>query len=568
MFKQKPWLRFYEPHVPESIDYPRTTLPAALLETAGKYPDHAAMIFKDNRITYRAFNEQVDRLAAALQELDVNGGDRVAIHLPNCPQFPIVYYAVLRMGGIVVPCNPVYTAREMMHQINDSGAEVIVTLSSLYSIIRQIRPETPLRHVVVAKIKTFFPPFLKLLFTLLRERKGGHRVDISGDADTHWFSDLLAQVPAKPQPVEVAWDDTAVLMYTGGTTGVSKGAQLTHKNIIVNAHQCNVWSDAEAAADTTLTTVPLFHSYGMTTCMNPAILGAGTMILVPDPRDTDDILKTIDKQRPSFYPGVPAMYVAINNHPEAAKYDLGSIKFCCSGAAPLPVEVQERFQELTGGRLVEGYGLSETSPVTHSNPAYGENRIGTIGVPWPDTEAKIVDPAGGDGVVDVGEVGELCIRGPQVMKGYWRMPTETANALRPDPEGGGPWLYTGDLATMDEDGYFRIVDRKKDMILGAGGYNIYPREVEDVLYEHPKVLEAAVAGIPVAGKGERVKAYVVLKEGESATDKEIIAFCRENLAPYKVPKFVDFRDELPKTLVGKVLRRALVEEELERQIGD
>ncbi len=526
------------------------------------------MIFKDSRVSYREFNEAVDRFAAALQGLGVEKGDRVAIHLPNCPQFPIAYYAILRIGGIVVSCNPLYTAREIRHQINDSGAEVIVTLSAMYPIIKQIRAETPLHHVIVAKIKTYFPPLLKLLFTLLMEKKGGHKVDISGDADTYWFTDLLAKAAAKPQPVEVIRDDTAVLMCTGGTTGVSKGAQLTHKNILVNTYQGKVWANAVDAEDSTVTTLPLFHSYGMTLCMNMSVLGAATMILIPDPRDIDDILKNINKHRPTFYPGVPAMYVAINNHPEASKYDLGSLKFCCSGAAPLPMEVQRRFQELTGARLVEGFGLSEASSVTHGNPAYGECRIGTIGVPWPDTEARIVDVETGRKVLGIGEMGELCVRGPQVMKGYWRMPTETANALRPDPEGGDPWLYTGDLARVDEDGYFQIVDRKKDMILGAGGFNVYPREIEDVLYEHPKVLEAAAAGIPVPGKGERVKIYIVLKEGETATEEEFIAFCKENLAPYKVPKFVEFRAELPKTLVGKVLRRVLVEEELKRSISD
>jgi long-chain acyl-CoA synthetase len=567
MFKEKPWLKFYEPHVPARIDYPQTTLPAALEETSRKYPDHPIMIFKDNRISCRALNEAVDRFAAVLQGLGVEKGDRVAIHLPNCPQFPIAYYATLRIGGIVVPCNPIYTAREMTHQLNDSGAQIIVTLSSMYPLIRQIRSGTSLRHVIVAKIKTYFPPLLKLLFTLLMEKKSGHQVDISGDANTYWFTDLLAKAPAKPQPVEVTWDDTAVLMYTGGTTGLSKGAQLTHKNVFVNAYQTNVWANAVEAEDRTLTTLPLFHSYGMTMCMNASVLGAGTMILIADPRDLDDILKNIDKHRPAFYPGVPAMYVAINNHPQVDKYDLRSIRTCSSGAAPLPVEVQQHFQELTGAHLVEGYGLSEASPVTHGNPALGQDRIGTIGVPWPDTEVKIVDAETGETVLGVGEVGELCVRGPQVMKGYWNMPTETANTLRPDPEGGDPWLYTGDMSVMDENGYFKIVDRKKDMILGAGGYNIYPREIEDVLYEHPKVLEAAAAGIPVEGKGERVKIYVVLKPGQTATGDEILAFCKENLAPYKVPRFVEFRDELPKTLVGKVLRRALVEEERKRQAG-
>jgi long-chain acyl-CoA synthetase len=564
--RAKPWLTSYESHVPAHLDYPSITLPAALEKTMRAYPDQPAMIYKGNHISYQAFNAAVDRCAAALQQLGVRKGDRVAIHLPNCPQFPITYYATLRIGGIVVPCNPIYTARELRHQLNDSGTEIAVTLSAMYPAIKQIRAQTSLRHVIVARIKTYLPPLLKVLFTLLLERKTGHRVDISTDADTDWFTDLLDRAPARPQPVETTWDDTAVLMYTGGTTGVSKGAQLTHKNILVNAYQTNVWVDAQAG-DRTLTSLPLFHSYGMTMCMNTSVLGGGTMILVPDPRDTDDILKNIDRHHPAYYPGVPAMYVAINNHPQVPKYDLSSIKTCCSGAAPLPMEVQQRFQEITGGRLVEGYGLSEASPVTHGNPAYGECRIGTIGVPWPDTEVKIVDADTGEREVDIGEVGELCIRGPQVMKGYWRMPTETTNVLRVHPEGGDPWLHTGDLARMDQDGYFQIVDRKKDMILGAGGYNIYPREIEEVLYEHPKVMEAAAVGIPIEGKGERVKIYVVLKEGETATSEEFVAFCKENLAPYKVPKLVEFRHELPKTLVGKVLRRALLEEELDRKTG-
>jgi long-chain acyl-CoA synthetase len=297
--------------------------------------------------------------------------------------------------------------------------------------------------------------------------------------------------------------------------------------------------------------------------MNPGALKACTGILIPDPRDMDDILMSIHKYRPTLYPGVPAMYVAINNHPNVSKYNLKSIKLCISGAAPLPKEVQERFQELTGARLVEGYGLSEASPVTHSNPAYGESRLGTIGLPWPDDEARIVDLDTGENILPPGQVGELCIRGPQVMKGYWNMPTETTNVLRVDPEGGDPWLYTGDVAVMDEDGYFRIVERKKDMILGAGGFNIYPREIEDVLYEHPKVEEAAAIGIPLPGKGERVKVFIRLKEGQTATEDEIIAFCEQNLAPYKVPKFVEFREQLPKTLVGKILRRELVKEATE-----
>jgi len=558
---EKPWLKHYEPHVPEYIDYPQITLPAALENTAQRHPDYPALNFKGNIISYASYLKAVKRFGAALQKLGVQKGNRVAIHLPNCPQFPIAYNAVLWIGAIAVPCNPVYTAREMKHQLKDSGSKVIITLSSMYPIIKQIRGETEIRHVIVAKVKTYLPIFDKLLFTWFKEKKAGHKVDISKDENTYWFSNLLAKAPEEPQPLELTWEDTAVLMYTGGTTGVSKGAQLTHKNIFTNAYAVTVWSNTEEAVDSTLIAIPLFHSYGMTCCMNPGAIAAGTGILVVDPRNLDDILECIEKYKPSFYPAVPAMYIAINNHPEVAKYDLSSLKFCNSGAAPLPIEVQQRFQELTGARLNEGYGLSEASPVTHSNPAYGDSRIGTIGVPWPDTEVKIVDAETGEQVLGMGEVGELCIRGPQIMIGYWNLPTETANTLRPDPEGGDPWLYTGDMAVMDEDGYFQIVDRKKDMILGAGGLNIYPSEIENVLYEHPKVLEACAAGIMEPEKGERVKVFIVLKPGEKATEEEIIEFCREGLAPYKVPKYVEFRFELPKTLVGKILRRELVSEQ-------
>lgn len=560
---EKPWLKHYEEGVPATIDYPRTVMPQVLADTASKHPDHLAIIYKGGKLTYGQLNKLVDKLAAGLQKLGVKKGDRVAIHLPNCPQFVIAYYATLRVGGIVVPCNPIYVAREMEHQLNDSGAEVIITLSAFYPLIKQIRDKTRLRHVVVAKIKTYFPGLLKLLFTLFKEKKDGHVVDISGDANTYWFQDVLDSAPSRPTPVDLTWDDTAVLMYTGGTTGISKGAQLTHKNILVNAVQCKYWLKTPEATEIVLTTLPLFHSYGMTTCMNHGVYTASTMILVPNPRDLKDVLETINKYHPTIYPGVPAMYVAINNDPGvlAGKYDVKSIRACVSGAAGLPVEVQKKFEEITGGKLVEGYGLSEASPVTHANPIWGENRVGTIGLPWPDTEAVIMDLDTGEKILPPGEVGELCIRGPQVMKGYWNMPTETANTLR------GGWLHTGDIAVMDEDGYFKIVDRKKDMILGAGGFNIYPREIEDVLYEHPKVKEVAAVGVPVGEKGERPKVFIVLKEGETATEEEIIEFCRQNLAPYKVPKFVEFRDELPKTMVGKILRRVLLEEELKKRQG-
>lgn len=563
----KPWVTHYEPHVPEHVEYPDVILPDVLRRTAQTYEFRTAMIFKGTRISYGDFNRMVNRFAAGLQKMGVQKGDRVALHLPNCPQYPIAYFAVLRIGAIVVPCNPLYKAHEMTHQLADSGAEVIVTLSSLAPLIWEILPTTRLRHVIVAQIKTYFPPMLRVLFTLLLESKRGHRVDISGHPETQWFTDVLADAPASLRAVEVSPDDTAVLMYTGGTTGLSKGAQLTHRNILVNAVQCKVWLNTAEAQEICMTQLPLFHCYGMTTCMNLSVLMASTMLLVPDPRDLDDVLETIVRFKPTLYPGVPAIYNSINNHPHAMRHNLRSIKACISGASGLPVHVQQQFQELTGARLVEGYGLSEASPVTHANPVFGDNRIGTIGLPWPDTEVKIVEAEEGQRVLGFDEPGELCVRGPQVMRGYWNMPTESANVLRPDPDdpGGLPWLYTGDIATMDRDGYFRIVDRKKDIIIGSGGYKIHPREIEDELFKHPKVLEAAAIGIPFEDRGERVKVFVVLKPGETATEEDIIAFCSENLAAFKVPKFVEFRAELPKTTVGKPLRRLLREEELAKR---
>jgi len=569
---EKPWLSEYDSGVPATIDYPKAPLHQFLLDTAAKYPNKTALVFgsvveplgnalMDAPMTYGQLLELSKRFSSALQKLGVEKGDRVAIHLPNCPQFIIAYYGTLMAGGIVVPCNPQYVARELEHQFNDSGAKVAVTLSLTYPIVKQIREKTQVQHVIVTNIKEYFPGLLKFLFTAAKEKKEGHFQDISGDADTYWFQDLLAQAPAKPEPVEVLPADTAVLMYTGGTTGVSKGAQLTHRNIVANAIQTRWWMwDSKEGEEVMMTSLPLYHSYSMTTCMNHTIYLGGKMILIPDPRVLDHVLKSINKHKPTLYPGVPALYVAITNYPEIGKYDVSSIRACLSGAAGLPPEVQEGFERLTGGKLVEGYGLSEASPVTHCNPIYGKRKEGSwIGLPFPDTESAIKDLESGEKVLGVGEIGELCVRGPQVMKGYWNMPTETANTLR------AGWLHTGDIARMDVDGFFQIVDRKKDMILGTGGYNIYPREVEDVLYEHPKILEAAVAGVPVGqDKGERVKAYVVLKPGETATEEEIMDYCRENLAYYKVPKFIEFRDELPKTMVGKMLRRVLVEEELKR----
>ncbi|HUT16199.1 MAG TPA: long-chain fatty acid--CoA ligase, partial [Anaerolineae bacterium] len=502
---EKIWLKNYEPQVPPTIDYPARPLQTNLVESARKHPNATATIFMDAKLTYAELDDLADRFAAALQQLGVKKGDRVAIYTANSPQFVIGYYGALKAGAIVVSFNPLYAAREVEHQLKDSGAETILVMSRFYPIVKQVRARTALKNVIVTNIKEYFPPFLKVLFTLLKEKKGGDRQDISGDANTYWLQDLLNKAPAKPQPVEVVPSDTACFLYTGGTTGVPKGAELTHSNLMANAVACRHWlHDIQDTKEVVLTALPLYHSYAMTTCMNLSVYAAGGMLLIANPRDIPGLMKSISKHHPTLFPGVPTIYVAFINFPDLAKYDVKSIRACISGAAGLPVEVQKTFQELTGARLVEGYGLSEASPVTHANPIFGDNRVGTIGLPWPDTEAKIVDLETGKKELAIGEIGELIIRGPQVMKGYWNMPEETAQTLR---EG---WLYTGDIAKMDEDGYFTIVDRKKDMII-AGGCNIYPRDVEEVLYEHPKVQEAVVAGIPDPYRGETVKAYIVLK---------------------------------------------------------
>ena len=552
---EKPWLKSYEPQVPPTIKYPERPVDANLTESALKYPNATATIFQDAKLTYAQLNQLADRFAAALQQLGVKKGDRVAIYLANSPQYPIAYYGALRAGAIVVPFNPLYAAPEVEHQLQDSGAETILAMSRFYPIVKKVRANTALKRVIVTNIKEYFPPVLKLLFTVAKEKHDGDRQDISGDANTYWLQDLMSKAPAKPTPVEVKPSDTAVFLYTGGTTGVPKGAELAHSSVMANAVMCRHWiHDCQDATEVILTALPLYHSYGMTTCMNFGVYAAGAMLLIPNPRDLKALMQSISKHHPTLFPGVPTMYVAVNNYPEISKYNVKSIRACMSGAAGLPVEVQTKFQDLTGARLVEGYGLSEASPVTHANPIYGNNKIGTIGLPWPDTEAKLMDLETGTKEMPLGEAGELVVRGPQVMKGYWNMPDETKQVLRDG------WLYTGDIAKMDTEGYFQIVDRKKDMII-AGGFNIYPRDVEEVIYQHPKVREVVVAGIPDPYRGETVKAYVILKQGETATQQEIIDFCKGKMAKYKVPTAVEFRTELPKTIIGKILRRLLVEEE-------
>lgn len=568
------WHQHYDPGVPVSIDYPAQPTDCFLRKTAEKYPGQTALIFGSmvpwlgehhSRMSYRELNHLVDRFAAGLQKLGLQKGDRMALYMPNCPQFVIAYYGALRAGGIVVPSNPLYVAREIEQQMKDAGAVFAVTLSLLYPNIQQVRAKTPLKHVIVTNIKEYFPGLLKTLFTLTKEKKGGHRLDLSADTNTTWFQRFLAAAPTTPQPIAISPAATAILMYTGGTTGVPKGAQLSHQNLVANAMQLAAWlaESSIEGQEVMLTALPLTHSYAMTVCMNFSIFHAHTQVLIPNPRDFAHLLNAINIHKPTLFPGVPALYTVINNHAEvkAGRYDRKSIRACLSGAASLPVEVQQEFQWITGGKLIEGYGLSEASPVTHANPLGSGGRIGTIGLPLPDTDAKIVDTETEEKELGPNKAGVLCIHGPQVMKGYWGLPAETAEVLR-TPADGKVWLHTGDIAEMNVDGYFRIIDRKKDMILGAGGFSVYPHEIEERLHEHPKVLEAAAIGVPPGSTHQRAKVFVALKEGQTATKEEFITWCRAGLAPYKVPKHVEFRRELPKTMIGKILRRALVKEEV------
>jgi len=560
---EKIWLKNYDEGIPATIEYPDFPLDQFMLNTASKHPNQTAIIFGaavgsqvlDAKLTYRQLNDLTDRLAAGLQHMGVQKGDRVVIMLPNAPQFVMAAYATWRIGATVVCCNPLYVAREVEHLVKDSGAETIVVMSSLYERVKSIRGNTDLKRVIVTNIKEYFPGLLKFLFTLTKEKKEGHRVNISGNADTYWFQDVLRDAPQKPEPVEIDQLQVATLIYTGGTTGVPKGAQLTHRNLVSNATVLNVWSKSKEAEDVLVAVMPYFHSYGLTVGMNTCIANAITIVQIPNPRDMVHVLKSIEKHKVTFYPGVPTMFIGFNNFPDRDQFDISSLRFAVSAAAPLPPEVQEKFQALTGGKMVEAYGLTETGPAASMDPLE-KPRDHSIGLPLPDTDMKIVDVDTGEEELPVGDVGEIIIRGPQVMTGYYKMPTETANALRVGPDGQTGWFYTGDIGYMDEDGYFHIVDRKKDMII-AGGYNIYPADVEAVLFEHPKVKEAAVVGVPDEKRGETVKAFVVLKEGETATADEIISFCRENLAVYKAPASIEFREDLPKTMIGKVLRREL-----------
>lgn len=550
------WLRHYNPLVPHTLSYPDAALPELIERVVGEFPERDATEFYGARLTYRQLWEQVQRLATGLAGLGVKAQTRVAIMLPNCPQTIIAYYATLWMGGVAVMTNPMYVEREMEHQWNDAGAEVLVVLDHLYPKVEKVVPKTGIRCVIVTSLREYLPFYLRWLYPL-KAKKQNLFMDARYDDKVRNFSAVIRGNQPMTKGYALRPDDLALLQYTGGTTGVAKGVMLTHGNILANVMQISAWfPELRRGQERLIAILPYFHVFGMTVTMNWALFTGSTIIAVPK-FQVDEFLKLLHKSRPTIFPGVPTIFVAIVNHPKITEFDLSSIRFCITGSAPMPVEILTQFEKMTGSVILEGFGLSESSPVTHVNPIGGVRKPGSIGLPVSDTDARLVPLDLGEQEVPIGEEGELVVKGPQVMKGYWNMPDETAHVLRDG------WLYTGDIAKMDEDGYFYIVDRKKDMVI-AGGFNIYPREIEEVLYQHPKVMDAVIIGIPDPYRGETVKAFVVPKPGVELTEKEVLDFCRTKLAAYKMPKIVELRDSLPKTMVGKVLRRELRAQELSK----
>ncbi|HET8712130.1 MAG TPA: long-chain fatty acid--CoA ligase [Gemmatimonadales bacterium] len=554
----RPWLRHYDPGVPAHIAYEDLPVPQFLERAAAGHPDRVAVMFLNGRLTYRELKDQVDRFATALAALGVVKDSRVAIQLPNLPQTVIAYYATLRLGAQAVFTNPLYTTAEMEHQWKDAGCRVaIVTDFTFDQKIKDHRARLPISAYVIARIPEYLRFPLNLLAPLKLKRQKPHPAiaKVEPGPGIYFFKDLIARTEPRPPAVSISMDDVAVLQYTGGTTGVSKGAMLTHRNLSYNVQQARAWLPGlRDGEEVMLSALPIFHVFGMTVCQNLTVYIAGGMVLLPNPRDIPMLVKEIERRRVTIAPLVPALFNAINNFPGVQRHDLSSVKVCVSGSAPLSVDVQQRFEALTGGKICEGFGLTETSPITHINPLQGLRKIGTIGLPVSDTDCRIVDIESGTRDLPTGTEGELLIRGPQVMLGYWNKPDETANVLKDG------WLYTGDLAVMDADGFFKIVGRKKEMI-DASGYKVYPDEVDRVLMSQPAVLEAATIGVPHPKRGETVKSFVVLRPGMSATVEELVAHARENLAPYKVPTEVEFRAELPKSAALKILRRELQEEE-------
>ncbi len=569
---EKPWLAYYEPGVHPSLTYPQIPIDQLLSDAARTYANRPAINFVLRylaggritvgcRLSYAELDQQVNHFAAALYQLGVRKGDRVAIMLPNSPQFAIAFFAAVRIGALIVNVNPTYTSRELKIQLDDSGAETLIILNLFWRRLREVQANTPLRRVIVTYIDDVLPfPFNLLVRS--SQKRDPEWVTVRPEHDIFFMRHLLERYRTVPPRVERDPASTALLQYTGGTTGTPRAAMLTHNNLVANTMQIKGWYPAcRPGGEKFMAAIPFFHVYGMTTCLLYGIHMGAELVTVPNPRPIENVMRIIAKERCTIFPGVPAMYIGVVNHPNVSRYDLTSIRACISGSAPLPIEIQERFDAITGGRLVEGYGLSEASPVTHCNPILGERRSGSIGIPLPDVEARLIDLETGDDLpFDNVHTGELLVRGPQVMRGYWNCPEESAKTLTSDG-----WLHTGDICRADPDGYFYVVDRKKDVMI-VSGFKVLPREVEEILYTHPQVQEAVVAGIPHPERGDdTVKAFIVPQTGTAPTAQEIREFLKLHLAPYKIPREVEFRTELPRTAVGKVLRRTLVEEELARR---
>lgn len=554
------WTRHYDDGVPDEMQFERKTVLDYFDAAAAEFGDRPAVTLKGKMLTYEELKDQVDRFATGLAKLGVRKDSRVALWMPNVPQMVIGYFAVLRLGAQVVNTNPLYVEREIEHQFNDAGVSVVVTLDFLWwNKLRGILDRTQVEHVVVTSIPDYLPFPLNWLAPF-KLKKTGQYVKVPQEDGVHFFKDMISGNEPAPPAIAVSLDDVAVLQYTGGTTGVSRGAMLTHGNLSSNVQQgAAVFTGTVQGEEVFLACLPYFHVFGMTASMLIPVKFGAHMVLVPNPRDIDDQVKSIARYRVTMYPSLPALFGAINNHPKIDDLDVSSVKYCFSGSAPLPVEVLERFEALTGSKVTEGFGLTETSPITHANPLDGLRKVGSVGIPVPSTDMKVVDVETGERELRLNEEGELCIKGPQVMAGYWNRPAETDQTLRDG------WLYTGDLARVDDDGYTFIVGRKKDMIV-ASGYNIYPDEVDNVLFSHPAVLEGATIGVPDPKRGETVKSFVVLKPGASATPEEIVQFCRQELAPYKVPTSVEFMEELPKSSALKILRRELRDREIQGSI--
>ncbi len=558
----RPWFAFYEPGVPRTLEFPAQPVHGFLEQSARMFPKNDALILVgpkfDRRISYAQLDELSDRFAQSLIRHGLRQGDRVAIMLPNSIQFVVAAYGLWKAGGVLVQVNPLYKGRDLAFNLKDSGARFAVALSRLYKDLHDVRGQTDVKTAFVTNLHDFFPTKWRLLYGLLRAKKE-HDVTPRGSGIVPYMSMLRGpRLDARPT---VSSESPAVLQYTGGTTGVPKAATLTHRNIVSNCIQARNWlTDLREGEERVLSVVPFFHVFGLTVCMNLSVaIGAANIMLLMKMFEVKTVVEAVPRYRPTVFPGVPAMYLAINQLRDVEKYDLKSIRACVSGSAPLPVEVMRRFEELTGGRITEGFGMSEASPLTHANPIYGTRKSGSIGIPVSSTDAKIVDVETGTRDLPPGEVGEMVVRGPQVMKGYWNNPAETAQTVR------NGWLYTGDIARTDSDGYFFIEDRKKDMVI-VGGFKVFPREVEEVLYEHPKVKEAAVAGIKHRVRGEILVAHVVLKDGGDgrALKRELHDFCAQRLSAYKVPRRFEIVTEIPKTIIGKALRRAIRDTEQQR----